>query len=67
MAEHDERDLTTAEFKGYVTAKLEDIIKKLDRLDECVDKMKLKVAAVGATISLIVTVLVIIVKELLAK
>ena len=65
--EHDERDLTTAEFIGYVKAKLEDISKKLDILETCVNKMKIKVAAIGGTISLVVTVLVILLSNFVSK
>jgi hypothetical protein len=63
-----------AKFDGYVKAKLEDIEKKLDKmdgkmdkLDECVDRMKVKVAAIGGTVSLVVTIVVILLKDLLAK
>lgn len=59
---------------GYVRAKLEDIEKKIDRmdvkmdkLDDCVDGMRLKVAWLAGTISLIVSVLVIIVKNIVER
>jgi hypothetical protein len=63
-----------AKFDGYVKAKLEDIEKKLDKmdgkmdkLDECVDRMKVRVACIGGTVSLVVTIVVILLKDLLAK
>lgn len=70
----EQRELNGAEFTGYVKAKLEDmgerlvgIDKKLDTLDTCVNGMKVRVAAIGGSVSLLVTVLVLILKELLAK
>ena len=55
-------------------AKLEDIEKKLDkmdgkmdRLDECVDRMKVKVAAIGGTVSLVVTIVVLLLKDVISK
>ena len=63
-----------AKFDGYVKAKLEDIEKKLDkmdgkmdRLDECVDRMKVKVAAIGGTVSLVVTIVVLLLKDVISK
>jgi hypothetical protein len=71
MSDH---EIEAGEFKGYVKRALESIDKKLDKmdtkmdiLDECVDRMKMKVAYIGGTISLVVTILVIVVKELITK
>ena len=70
----EQREINGAKFDGYVTAKLEDIgkvldkmDKKLDLLDSCVNGMKVKVAAIGGTVSLIVTVLVLILSNLVSK
>jgi hypothetical protein len=70
----EQREINVAEFNGYVKAKLEDIgdnlgkiDKKLDVLDTCVNKMKMRVAAIGGTVSLVVTILVLIIKEVLGK
>jgi hypothetical protein len=72
--ELEQREINVAEFNGYVKAKLEDIgdnlgkiDKKLDVLDTCVNKMKMRVAAIGGTVSLVVTILVLIIKEVLGK
>jgi hypothetical protein len=70
----EQREINGAKFEGYVTAKLEDIgaklagvDKKLDVLDTCVNNMKVRVAAIGGTISLVVTVVVILLKEFISK
>jgi hypothetical protein len=70
----EQRELNGAEFKGYVTAKLEDIghqlvsvDNKLGKLDECVGKMRLKVAAIGGTVSLVVTIVVLLLKDIISK
>jgi hypothetical protein len=65
MVDVSDVELNTAEFKGYVTARLEDIVKKLEVLDKCVDKMKIRVAAIGGTISLVVTVLVLLLDKVI--
>lgn len=74
MVEVSEVELNSAEWKGYVKRALESMDKKLDKmdtkmdvLDACVDKMKVRVACIGGTISLIVTILVLLLDNLLAK
>lgn len=69
---HD-RELANAEFKGYVTRALENIDttlksvdKKMDVLDRCVNGMKVRVAAIGGTISLVVTVLVLLLSKIIS-
>lgn len=70
MVDFGEVELSTAEWKGYVRRALESIDKKLDGvdtkmdvLDNCVNKMKVKVAAIGGTISLIVTIIVLLITK----
>ncbi|MCK9599095.1 MAG: hypothetical protein M0R06_08650 [Sphaerochaeta sp.] len=67
-------EIDGVEWKGYVRRALESIDKKLvriddkmDGLDECVNGMKVKMAMIGGTVSLVVTILVIVLKELIAK
>ena len=67
MVDFSEMDMNTAEWKGYVKRALESIDKKLvgiddkmDVLDTCVNKMKVKVAAIGGTVSLVVTLFVLL-------
>lgn len=74
MVDISDVDIDNIEWRGYVKRALESIDKKLvkiddkmDSLDECVNGMKLKMAAIGGTVSLVVTILVIILKELLLK
>ena len=64
------RELNDAEFKGYVKAKLEDIgekqekmDKKLDILETCINRMNVKVAAIGGTASLVVTIVILLVTK----
>ena len=66
----EQRELNDAEFKGYVKAKLEDIgekqekmDKKLDILDTCINRMNVKVAAIGGTVSLVVTIVILLVTK----
>jgi len=66
----EQRELNDAEFKGYVKAKLEDIgekqekmDKKLDVLDTCINRMNVKVAAIGGTVSLVVTIVILLVTK----
>lgn len=61
-------------FSGFVEAKLEDIEKKLDKmdskmdkLDDCVHGVKLKVAWMAGTVSLIVSIVVILVNYFVSK
>ena len=68
--ELEQRELNDAEFKGYVKAKLEDIgekqekmDKKLDILDTCINRMNVKVAAIGGTVSLVVTIVILLVTK----
>lgn len=63
----EQRDIDVATFQGYVTAKLEDIAEttkktdtKLDTLEKCFSGMKVKVACIGGTISLVVTILILL-------
>lgn len=67
-------DAETLEWKGYVKRALESIDKKLvsidtkmDTLDECVNRMKLKVATIGGAVSLTVTIIALLVRELIAR
>lgn len=67
-------DAETLEWKGYVKRALESIDKKLvsidtkmDTLDECVSNLRIKTAALAGTISLAVSIIVIVVKSLLAR
>jgi len=70
MVEVSEVELSTAEFKGYVKGKLEGVDEKLDKLDKKLDLldsgvsgMKIKVAVIGGTISLVVTIVVLLLKS----
>ena len=70
----EQREFDAAKFEGRVEAQLENIgitlieIKdKIKCLDKGVNGMKVKVAAIGGTISLVVTVLLFVLKELLAQ
>ena len=63
-----------AEWKGYVKRALEDIDSGLKDLDEkvedirkCVNNNKVRIAAISGTVSLIVTLIVFLVKDMLAK
>jgi len=74
MVDLNETDIDNIEWHGYVKRALESIDKKLvriddkmDGLDECVNGMKVKMAMIGGTISLAVTILVIVLKELIAR
>lgn len=74
MVDVTEVELGNVEWKGYVKRALEGIDKKLvsvdsklDLLDTCVNGMKIKVAAIGAVVSLVVTILVLIVRSAIAK
>ena len=67
MTDINEVELGTAEWKGYVKRALESIdiqLKsvdtKLDILESCVNGMKIKVAAIGGTVSLIVTIVILL-------
>jgi len=67
MVDFSERELNTAEFKGYVKHSLESIDDKLkgldskmDLLDSCVNGIKIKIAAIGGTVSLVVTVVILL-------
>lgn len=66
----EQHDLNGARFEGRVEAKLEDIgttlleIKeKMKDLDKCVSSMKVKVAAIGGTISLVVTIVILLITK----
>ena len=66
--------LTSADWQGYVRRALEDIekdvggIKKgVDNLNKQMIKVKVKVAGIGAGVSLITTILIFLIRELLAK
>jgi len=66
--------LSTAEWKGYVKGSLENIYddikeikKKVDRINQRVTNLQLKMAGIGATVSLIVSLLFLLAKELLQK
>ena len=74
MVDIRDMDINSAEWKGYVKRALESIDKtlvsievKIDDLEDGVGKMKLKVAAIGGTVSLVVTLLCLVIKEVLAK
>ena len=61
-------------FAGFVEAKLEDIEKKLDKmdvkmdkLDDCVHNVKLKVAWLAGTVSLIVSIVVLLINSFVSK
>lgn len=67
MVDFSDIELNTAEWKGYVKRALESIDKqlgdidgKMDLLDSCVNGMKIRVAAIGGTISLVVTVVILL-------
>jgi hypothetical protein len=61
-------------FAGFVEAKLEDIEKKIDKmdakmdkLDDCVHGVRVKVAWLAGTISLLVSILCMIIGNVLSK
>lgn len=67
MVDFSELDMGSAEWKGYVRRalesndkKLDGIDKKLDLLDSCVNGMKVKMAAIGGTVSLVVTIVILL-------
>ena len=66
--------MKSADWQGYVRRALEDIeqdvggVKKsVDNLNKQMIKVKVKVAGIGAGISLITTILIFLIRELLAK
>ena len=66
--------MKSADWQGYVRRALEDIeqdvggVKKsVDNLNKQMTKVKVKVAGIGAGISLITTILIFLIRELLAK
>ena len=75
------RALKTAEFQGYLRGKLEgiceDIVEvkehfnkideRLESLDKRITNNRIKVAGIGASVSMIVTLLLIILKDILFK
>jgi len=70
MVDINEVELSAAEWKGYVKRALESIDSKLgsvdtklDLLESCVNGMKVKVAAIGGTISLVVTLVILLVTK----
>ena len=66
--------MKSADWQGYVRRALEDMerdvggIKKgVDNLNKQMIKVKIKVAGIGAGVSLITTILIFLIRELLAK
>ncbi len=66
--------LDQKEWEGYVRAKLEDVstdIKEIKSemamLAKCVNGVKVKVAAIGGTVSLLVTIIVLAVRYIFLK
>jgi len=72
MVDINEMDLDAAEWRGYVKRALEGIDKQLcsinkqmQALDKGVNGMKVRVATIGGTISLVVTVLILVLTNIL--
>jgi len=66
--------LDAKEFEGYTRATLEHIKGQLvnidatvEKFEKCVTGLKIKMAAIGGTVSLLITIVTLLVKELVAK
>ena len=66
--------MKSADWQGYVRRALEDmgqdvggVKKSVDNLNKQMTKVKVKVAGIGAGVSLITTILIFLIRELLAK
>ena len=66
--------MKSAEWQGYLKATLETMKKDMDEikegmetLNERMTKIRVKVASIGASVSLLTTLLIFLIKELLAK
>ncbi len=66
--------LDAKEFEGHTRASLEFIKEKLqlidtkvDHFEKCVTGLKIKMAAIGGAVSLLVTLMTLLVKEMTAK
>jgi len=66
--------LDAKEFEGYTRATLEhikiqlgSIDAKVEKFEKCVTGLKVKMATIGGVVSLLVTIMTLLIKEMIAK
>ena len=74
MDDNNNFKMKSADWQGYVRRALEDmgkdirgVNKSVDDLSKQITRIKVRVAGIGAGVSLITTILIFLIKELLAK